>query len=79
MNRILESLVSFLGVVQSLHSKEQGVCFFNMLTMEQFDMFYGTVVDLNGPLMEGVPGIGWTYYSLCPYKNVVLAEVLFFK
>lgn len=62
LNRILESLVSFLGVVQSLHSNEQGVCFFLMLTMEQFGMFYGAIslVDSNELLIEGRPGTGMT-------------------
>ena len=83
LNRILESLVSFLGVVQSLHSNEQGVCFFNMLTMEQFGMFYGAItpVDRNELLIGSVPGTERTVMhlqliSLC-YGLVICGKEVF--
>ena len=83
LNRILESLVSFLGAVPSLYSNEQGVCFFNLLTMEEFGSFYGAItpVDRNELLIGSVPGTERTVMhlrliSLC-YGLVICGKEVF--
>ena len=84
LNGILESLISILAAVPSILSKKQGICFYNLLTKEQFGLLYDDINHYRELWITGAPGTGKTLVAVQFMKelrnrdpNLEIKEILY--
>ena len=64
LDKILESLVIVLAAVPSVLSNKQGICFFNLLTKEQFQLLYQEIDRFKELWIKGAAGTGKTLVAV---------------
>lgn len=64
VQKILESLIIVLAAVPSVLSNKQGICFFNLLTEEQFQLLKQEIDRFKELWIKGVAGTGKTLVAV---------------